>query len=199
MKDIYFLIIKFDKDIKKILDKIIAYVFGTNDLEFSDEDNFPYSSVFWQNVSDSKAYTHDEYQQYYELNLEHILRKIKKDLVKEKIKETYYKGDILRLYDTYLVDVNFGDIISFYNINLNDLGQNTIAVAFKKIPDGNIEDIIIDRITKISNENILNIIEQYDWICKFGFRSDIDTELKITDIYLMDSNNNIIKKYGDNL
>ena len=199
MKEIYFLIIKFDKDIKKILDKIIAYVFGTNDLEFSDEDNFPYSSVFWQNVSDSKAYTYDEYQQYYELNLEHILRKIKKDLVKEKIKETYYKGDILRLYDTYLVDVNFGDIISFYNINLNDLGQNTIAVAFKKIPDGNIEDIIIDRITKISNENILNIIEQYDWICKFGFRSDIDTELKITDIYLMDSNNNIIKKYGDNL
>ena len=72
-------------------------------------------------------------------------------------------------------------------------------MAFKKIPDGNIEDIIIDRITKISNENILNIIEQYDWICKFGFRSDIDTELKITDIYLMDSNNNIIKKYGDNL
>ena len=46
---------------------------------------------------------------------------------------------------------------------------------------------------------LLNIIEQYDWICKFGFRSDIDTELKITDIYLMDSNNNIIKKYGDNL
>jgi hypothetical protein len=129
---LYFLNIKLNTDINKDVDKIIAYLFGTNDLAFSDEEYFSYSSCFWRNVSNGNCISYNEYLDYTELNKNRGKDKIKDVKMKKEFDKLYYDNDILRLYDNYLIEINFGNKISFYDNNLNNLGENVISIAFRQ-------------------------------------------------------------------
>lgn len=130
---------------------------------------------------------------------EEDIKKRKEKRLQEKIDtdwSNFYENFLEKTYQ-WVDDIEedtFYNIESYYKNNKYNC--DSIYIQLKKEPTEYFEKTIINRIKDFFENNILDIITNYDWVCQFGHKSFQDnSDLKLLDLELIDENNNLIKKY----
>ena len=218
----YYLLIHTDHYTGNFIKELIAYCFGKLCDEHSSQmDSF--IKAFWCSYAGSGCNSLNDYIQLeneYEKNNNDILninvftntidgpinnKYIKKKIEekKEKLKMQHYETDILRLYDTYLCntiqDVDDHKIETFYNIESyykNDkYNCDSIYIQlYEPLPE-HLETIVITRIKEFFENDIYNIITDYEWVCHFGHKQIQNDKLNLLHLELIDNEFHIIKDY----
>lgn len=128
------------------------------------------------------------------------------DILKERRKKEREKEkqeNICRLYDTYLCytyqEVDDWEQDTFYNIdsfykNKED-NYDTIFIQLNGILPEHIEKIVMERIKGFFEQDVYNVIKNYQYICQFGEQCQYGKQIKLLDLELVDSDYNLIKKY----
>lgn len=198
--------------------ELIGYCFGVLP---KDCENFAreYKKAFWNYIGASDIDSLEEYidftTEYYNISnkleiLETLLKNIenynsKINNFKETVKtsEILEKDKLLKLYSDYLYysiqnvddrkENTFFNIENFYRNE--EYNCDTICIQLKEPLDKYLEDIIIPRIKEFFENDIFNIIEDYRWVCEFGNKRNLTEKLELIDLELVNSSNEIIKKY----
>ena len=111
-----------------------------------------------------------------------------------------YEEDINRLYDTYLCytyqTVDDWEQDTFYNIDFykDDL-CNSIIIQLTQPLNEKFETLVTNRIKEFFENDIYNVISDYDWVCSFGEKRNDKKDYKLLDLELVDEKDNVIKKY----
>jgi len=123
---------------------------------------------------------------------------------KNSFKKEFEDNDVRRLYDTYLCntyqEVDDWEQETFYNICSFYKNQkyncDTIYVQLNKPLNEHFEKIIIERIKKFFELNVLSMVKRYEYLCDYleDYTFKVN-EIKLLDLELVDENNNLIKKY----
>lgn len=175
--------------------ELIAYSFGILDEVQEDIDYAcEYKKIFWNNVIGMHVNSKEEYEN------DEVAGLMKSFLWNEKKKNE----EVLQLYeylrytsqqvDDWSQDT-FYNICSFYKNEQYDC--DTILVQLEKPLSGNLETLVIERIKNFFRFHVLDIVEDYTWLCQFGEPRDRGKEQPVIllDLELIDSDNNLIKKY----
>jgi hypothetical protein len=133
---------------------------------------------------------------------ENEFKKCVEEKKKQRENENYDK-DIRRLYDTYLCytyqSVDDWEQDTFYNIKSFYKNEkhncDTVFIQLNSQLPEHLEKIIIERIKSFFENDIYNIIKNYEWVCSFGHKRNSNEDYKLLDLELVDNKNNLIKKY----
>lgn len=201
--------------------ELVAYVVGILD-EYQKSHSNSYKKAFWNSVAASDIDSLEEYTSAENdpegasafirqlNNIEERLNSILNneqlaDLEDKKAKreQEEYNNSILRLYDTYLCytyqRVDDWEQDTFYNIcsfyKNEEYNCDTIYIQLNKPLSEKLEKIVIERIKGFFENDVYNIIENYEWICQFGQPKQGKENYKLLDLELVDKDNNLIKKY----
>ena len=207
--------------------EVIAYCLGKLDCE-QEEIGYGkhYIKAFWNRYAHDEVDNLKEYEKYlsdkgktideasdFIADMTELLKKLDENAFEEyevekearklaREKERYEK-DILRLYDTYLLEtyqeVDDWEQDTFYYIDSYYKNEkyncDTIYIQFSKIPNKEIKDLIIDRIKEFFENDIYQIIESYSWVCQFGHGKTGDKKFKLIDLEFIDEDGNLIEKF----
>ena len=111
--------------------------------------------------------------------------------------------DICRLYDRYLCntyqEVDDWEQDIFYNIESfyknKEYDCDTIYIQLNEPLPEHLEEIVIERIKNFFENDIYNVIHNYQWVCQFGEQNKCEKSIRLLDLELVDSDYNLIKKY----
>ena len=140
-------------------------------------------------------------ENYNEQELESAIDKLKERMIKRCQDEK--EKDICRLYDKYLCntyqEVDDWEQDIFYNIESfyknKEYDCDTIFIQLNEILPEHLEEIVIERIKNFFENDIYNVIHNYQWVCQFGEQNKHEKSIRLLDLELVDSDYNLIKKY----
>lgn len=121
----------------------------------------------------------------------------------ERLKKERYEKDICRLYDEYLCEtyqvVDDWEQDIFYNIESfyknKEYNCDTVFIQLNKPLPEHLEKVVIERIKQFFENDVYNIIKNYQWICSFGHGYVGKEDYKLLDLELVDKDYNLVKKY----
>lgn len=150
----------------------------------------PYEAAFWKKVSGrGNINSLDQYRKHKasEDKFADLMRRADEILGKEPLSDGG-EEDILALYDKYL-DYDNG---SFYF--LPDSSDGTIRVLLKKPLEGNIKDLVMNRIRTFFTCNVQDLFMQYEYLCLYGEpRSTKLAKVNLLSVMLLDKDSNVVE------
>lgn len=223
----YRLVIHTDSYVGNFEREVIAYSLGKLDCE-QEEIGYgkDYLRAFWNKYAHDEIDSLKDYQDYlaskgkvvneandFVSDMTELLKKLDENAFAEyeaekearkmaREKERYAK-DIMRLYDTYLLEtyqeVDDWEQDTFYYIDSYYKNEkyncDSIYIQFSNIPCQEIKDLIVSRIKEFFENDIYQIIESYSWVCQFGHRKSGENKFKLIDLEFIDEEENIVEKF----
>lgn len=204
----YYLLIHTDSYTGNFDRELIAYCFGILDKEQEDFAK-EYSKAFWNKNYASDIDSLQEALKFEEEDKE-LFSKFDEynDLIKQSGLDKEFllpcskKENWLNFYKEYLCETyqqvddwkqnTFYNICRFYK---NPQVCDTIYVQLQKPLSPELENIFINQIYNFFNEKVLNIVENYTYLCQFGHAKNSTDNINLLDLELVDDKNNLIKKY----
>lgn len=199
--------------------ELVAYSIGILD-EIQEDYADSYKKAFWTRYGGNGCNSLEEYNKFEEeykikeLNrlysdAEDFLKeleekdpeaKARREERKKAREKKEYEEDINRLYDTYLCytyqTVDDWEQDTFYNIDFyKDDSCNSIIIQLTQPLNEKFETLVTNRIKEFFENDIYNVISDYDWVCSFGEKRNGKEDYKLLDLELVDENDNVIKKY----